>query len=320
MMPAPILVTNQAPREHFPALEDTVHPWIFASDRLALMPRAEVLSHAREAVAIINQGELSVDAELLEAAPNVKVVANVAIGTDNFDLEAMAARGVWATNAPDAFTESTADAAIALLLDVTRRVSESDRYLRTGAWATEGMRPVMWEGPLLSGKTIGLVGYGKIGKAVAARAKAFGMRVLYNRTKPMPDDPNYRSLDALVSEVDVLSLHTPLTSSTRRMIDAKRLAAMKPGSYLINVARGKVVDEAALVAALQSGHLAGAGLDVFEEEPIIHEGLLTLPNVVMTPHLGGAAREARQAARIMAAENVALVLRGEEPKTPVTRL
>ncbi len=316
-MPASILVTNQAPREQFPALKNVSLPWIFASDSLALMSRAEVLVHAQEAVAIINQGELRVDEELLENAPNLKVVANVAIGTDNFDLSAMAAREVWATNAPDAFTESTADAALALLLDVTRRVSESDRYLRTGAWASEGMRPALWEGPLLSGKTIGLIGYGRIGQAVAQRVRAFGMRVLYNRSQVVADDPNYRSLDELLPEVDVLSLHIPLTPSTRHLIDAQRLGAMKCGGYLINVARGKVIDEAALVAALQSGQLAGVGLDVFEEEPVIHPELLTLPNAVLTPHLGGAAREARQSARRMAAENVARVLAGEPPLTPV---
>jgi glyoxylate reductase len=316
-MSAKILVTNQAPKEHFPALKDAAQPWIFAADPLALMPREEVLEHAKEAVAIINQGELKVDAELLDCAPNLKVVANVAIGTDNFDLPAMAVREVWATNAPDAFTESTADAAIALLLDITRRVSEGDRYLRTGDWATDGMRPARWEGPLLSGRTLGLVGYGKIGKAVAQRARAFGMRVLYTRSQAVADDPNYRSIDALLPEVDVLSLHTPLTPSTKHLIDAECLGSMKRGSYLVNVARGKVIDESAMVAALQSGQLAGAGLDVFEEEPIIHSELLSMPNVVMTPHLGGAAREARKAARRVAAENVARVLAGNPPITPV---
>ncbi|MCH1505964.1 MAG: D-glycerate dehydrogenase [Verrucomicrobiales bacterium] len=316
-MSATILVTNQAPKGHFPALKDASQPWVFASDSLALMPRKEVLAHAQDAIAIINQGELRVDTELLDHAPNLKVVANVAIGTDNFDLQAMAARKVWATNAPDAFTESTADAAIALLLDVTRRVSEGDRFLRTGAWASEGMRPARWEGPLLSGKTLGLVGYGKIGQAVAQRARAFGMRVLYNRSQDVMDDPNYRSLNELLPAVDVLSLHTPLTPSTRCLLDAKRLGVMKRGSYLINVARGKVVDESALVAALQDGQLAGAGLDVFEEEPIVHPELLSMTNVVLTPHLGGAAREAREAARHVAAENVARVLAGNPPITPV---
>ena len=315
-MSGAILVTNQVPQGQFPALRDLSHPWIFAQDALALMPRKEVLGHVSEAVAIINQGELRVDEELLDRAPKLKIVANVAIGVDNFDLAAMSERGVWATNAPDAFTESTADAAMALLLAVTRRIPEGDRYLRTGAWGVDGMRPPVWEGPLLSDKVLGLVGYGKIAQAMAKRARAFGMQVLYTRRSAVDDAP-YRSLDDLVREVDILSLHTPLTPQTRQLIDRPRLEAMKAGSYLINTARGAIVDETALVDSLRKGHLAGAGLDVFTHEPSIPVELLNMPNVTLTPHLGGAAREARVAARAVAAENVARVLRGEAPETPV---
>lgn len=228
----------------------------------------------------------------------------------------MGARNVWATNAPDAFTESTADVTLALLLATTRRIAQGDRYLRTGAWPTDGMRPVHWEGPLLGGLTLGIIGFGKIGQAVARRASAFGMRVLHTRSQP-DNHPDYRSLPGLLEAADIVSLHTPLTPHTRHMIDAAMLRRMKPGSYLINLARGPVVDEAALVEALQSGHLAGAGLDVFEQEPEIHPELLQLPNVVLTPHLGGAATNAREAARALAAENIAQVLLGKLPRTPV---
>ena len=318
-MAALIVVTNHVPKEHFSDLCLEPTRWIFAPDANALMTRDQVLANIADARAIINQGELRVDTTLLDSAPRLQIIANVAIGTDNFDLDAMTARGVWATNAPDAFTESTADTAIALLLAVTRRIAESDRYLRTGAWAIEGMRPALWEGPLLGERNLGIVGYGKIGQAVARRATAFGMRVLYNRSRP-DDGEGYRSLDDLIKESDIISLHTPLTETTRHLIDQSMLESMKPGSYLINLARGAVVDESALVAALQSGHLAGAGLDVFENEPIIHPELLTLPNVVLTPHLGGAATDARLAARALAAQNVALVLRGKRPKTPVNEI
>ncbi len=316
-----VVVTNKAPKEHFPALSRTPDKvrWIFAQDPSALMDRGQVFQHIAPAQAIITQGELRVDAALLDAAPDLRIVANVAIGTDNFDCAAMTERGVWATNAPDAFTESTADVALALMLAVTRRVAEGDRYLRAGRWAEDGMRPVLWEGPLLANLTLGIVGYGKIGKAVARRATAFGMRVIYTRSQP-DDGEGYRNLPDLIREADVISLHTPLTERTRHLIDKPMIDSMRPGAYLINLARGAVVDELALIEALQSGHLAGAGLDVFEGEPNVRPELLTLPNVVMTPHLGGAATDARREARSLAAENVARVFRGEQPITPVNSL
>ena len=192
------------------------------------------------------------------------------------------------------------------------KIAEGDRYVRTGQWERDGFHPVRWEGMLLSGKVLGIVGFGAIGQAVARRAEAFGMRILFNRSQPDPD-PRYRDIDRLLTEADVVSLHTPLTESTRHLINSERLALMKPGAILINLARGKVVDEAALVAALQLGHLWGAGLDVFENEPAVHPGLLELPNVVLCPHVGGSAVEARRAARMLASENVLRVLRGEQP-------
>lgn len=311
-----VLVTNQVPKEHFPALAELPLRWEFATHPETLMPREELLDRVSEAQVIISQGEVLVDEALLERAPHLKIVANVAIGTDNFDVEAMARRGVWATNAPDAFTASTADATLALLLAVTRNVVRGDRYVREGIWHDEGMRPARWEGPLLGGLTLGLVGYGKIARAVEERARAFGMTVLHTRQSPDGSD-GFRELEDLVRAVDVLSLHIPLTESTRHLIDASLLAKMKPGGYLINLARGAVVDEAALLGALQSGQLAGAGLDVFPQEPYVAQELRALPQVVLTPHLGGAARQARLAARAVAAENVAAVLRGELPQTPV---
>ena len=307
-----VLVTLRIPEAHIvPELFDVAEV-VFPIDPAKAMPYDDVVAAAHDFDAIINQGELTVNEALIAAAPRLKIVANVAIGTDNLDKAALAARGIRATNAPDAFTESTADIALGLLLATARKIAEGDRYVRTGQWERDGFHPVRWEGMLRSGKVLGIVGFGAIGQAVARRAEAFGMRILFNRSQPDPD-PRYRDIDRLLTEADVVSLHTPLTESTRHLINSERLALMKPGAILINLARGKVVDEAALVAALQLGHLWGAGLDVFENEPAVHPGLLELPNVVLCPHVGGSAVEARRAARMLASENVLRVLRGEQP-------
>ncbi|MGK0188312.1 MAG: glyoxylate reductase [Verrucomicrobiales bacterium] len=307
-----VLVTLRIPESHLvPELYELAEVK-FATDPGKAMSRAEALASVADVDAIISQGELKVDAELIAAAPRLKIVANVAIGTDNLDKPALAARGIRATNAPDAFTEATADVALGLLLAAARKLAEGDRYLRTGEWERDGFHPVRWEGMLLSGKVLGIVGFGAIGRAVARRAEAFGMRVIFNRSQP-DLDPRYRDLDRLLKEADVVSLHTPLTAATHHLIHTDRLAAMKPGAILINLARGKVVDEEALVAALQSGQLSGAGLDVFENEPVVHPALLDMPNVVLCPHVGGSAVEARQAARLLASENVLRVLRGDSP-------
>lgn len=279
-----------------------------------LMPRAEVLRLAPTLAGIINQAELRVDAELLAAAPRLRVVANVAMGVNNLDLPALRARGIVATNVPEAFTESTADCTLGLILAVARRLVEADRYVRAGSW--RGFQPGAWDGLLLSGRTLGLVGYGRIARAVEHRARAFGLEVIHYRRTP-DGSPGYAPLEDLLARADIVSLHTPLNAESDRLIDAARLARMKRGAILINMARGRVVDEAALVAALQSGHLAGAGLDVFEDEPRVHPVLPTLPQVVLTPHLGGGTTQSRHEARLLCARNVAAVLQGRPALTPV---
>ncbi len=281
------------------------------------MPRAEVLDLAPQLSAIVNQGELDVDEELLDSAPLLRVVANVAAGFNNMDPDLLNARGVWGCNTPDAFYESTADFTMAMILAAVRMLALGDRYIRADRW--KRFEPGVWDGVLLRDKVLGIVGYGRTGKAVAQRARAFGMRILYTR-RSVQDDPEYRTLEALLVEADIVSLHTPLTEETQHLIDAERLQAMKRGAWLINMARGPVVDEEALVQALQSGHLAGAALDVFEEEPIVHPALLSMDNVVLAPHVGGGTQEARYMSRRQCFENVALVLRGERPLTPVNEL
>ena len=265
---------------------------------------------------IINQAELTVDAALLDAAPELKIVANVAIGVNNLDLDQMEQRGVWATNVPDAFVASTADCTFALILNLLRRINAADRYVRSGQWLNDGFQPGIWDGVLLAGKTLGIIGYGRIGKAVAQRARAFDMRVIYH-TRTRSDDDAYRTLDDLLAEADVITLHTPLTARTRHLIDARRLAQMKASACLINMSRGAVVHEQALVDRLLDGKIAGAALDVFEFEPKVHPALLQMSNVCLTPHIGGGTRESRRAARRLCAENIAAVLQGKRPITPV---
>ena len=310
-----VLITNAVP-------SDALEPLVGVADVIQgpsggpLMPRAAVLQLAPELDGIINQGELVVDDELLDAAPRLKIVANVATGVDNLDLDLMARRGVWATNVPDAFVASTADCTLALILNLLRMINEGDRYVRSGKWRDDGFQPGNWDGALLADKTLGIIGFGRIGKAVAKRARAFDMRVIYhNRTHA--DDPAWRTLDDLLAEADIVSLHTPLTASTRHLIDASRLAQMKASAYFINMARGPVAHEDALVEALQTGTIAGAALDVFEFEPEVHPALLDLDNVLLTPHIGGGTRESRRAARHLCAQNVAAVLQGKHPITPV---
>ena len=315
MMMKKVLITNAVP-------EDALEPLAGLAQVIQgpaggrLMPRETVLRFAPELDGIINQAEVTVDKELLDAAPRLKIVANVAIGVDNLDLDLMAQRGVWATNVPDAFVASTADCAFALILNLLRQINAADRYVRSQQWAADGFQPGIWDGLLLAGKTLGVIGYGRIGRAVARRARAFDMTVIYHNSTPSTDAA-YRALDDLMTEADVITIHTPLTAHTRHLIDAARLARMKPGAYLINMSRGAVVHEEALVRALLDGAIAGAALDVFEFEPEVHPALLGMDNVCLTPHIGGGTRESRRAARHLCARNIAAVFRGERPITPV---
>lgn len=268
------------------------------------IPRAELLERVRGCAGLLSMLTDRIDAEVLDAGP-LKVVANHAVGVDNVDLDAARARGVVVCNTPGVLTEATADFTFALLLALARRVVEGDRFLRAGRFL--GWGPQMMLGPELQGAVLGVVGAGRIGRAVARRAEAFGMQVLLHSRRAGP------SLEELLARADVLSLHVPLTPETHHLIDAAALAAMKPTALLINTARGPVVDEAALVEALQAGQLAGAALDVFEREPQVHPGLLELENVVLAPHLGSATRPVRRAMAETAARGLVAALGGGAP-------
>jgi len=257
-----------------------------------------------------------VDAALLDAGTDLKVVANVAVGYNNIDVAACRARGVVCTNTPDVLTESVADFTWALILAVTRRLSEGERVVRRHEW--KGWAFDYMLGTELRGKQLGLVGLGRIAKAVAARAGVFGMRVAYSsRSEASLPGAERMSLDQLLVTSDVLSLHVPLTPETTHLIDKKALARMKRSAYLINTARGPVIDEEALAWALQQRLIAGAALDVYEREPIIHPDLFPLENVLLVPHLGSGTTETRTAMADLAVDNVVAVLSGRSPITPI---
>lgn len=268
---------------------------------------AEAAAHIPESVAVIPTPREKVTEALLALAPHLKVVANCAVGTDNVDLDACRRRGVVVTNTPGVLTEATADLAWLLILAVARRFREGDALIRSGRW--DGWKPLELMGLSLEGRTLGVFGFGRIGRAVARRAEASGMRVV----SATEGDPP-AAFERLIAESDVVTIHAPLTPETRGRFGAHELARMKRGAILVNTARGPILDEAALAAALVSGHLGGAGLDVHEKEPAVHPRLLTLTNVVLLPHLGSATREARLAMARTACEEVVRVLAGNPPR------
>jgi lactate dehydrogenase-like 2-hydroxyacid dehydrogenase len=284
--------------------------------------RAELLRDAAGAVAVISTLTDRVDAAVLDAAgPALRVVANVAVGYDNVDVPAARARDVVVTNTPGVLDAATADLTLGLVLALARRIAEGDRFLRTGAPWVWGPR-MMTGLDLSAGATLGVVGYGRIGRAVARRARAFDLRVLATPSRsPMTAEERtaveFRELPELLADSDVVTLHCPLTPATYHLLDDAALARMRPGGLLVNTARGAVIDTDALVRALTSGRLGGAGLDVFEDEPHVDPRLLALEQVVLTPHLGSAGASTRDAMCALAVRNVAAVLAGDAPLTPV---
>lgn len=285
------------------------------------IPRGELLRRARGASGLVTLLSEKVDAELLDAAgDSLKVVANYAVGYDNVDVAACRKRGVIVVNTPDVLTDATADLAFALLLAAARRVTEGDDLVRSGGWT--GWRPDQLLGVQVTGKVLGVVGMGRIGAAVARRAAGFDMHVLYFNRTPSPVaatlGAEYVPLDDLLQRSDFVSVHAPLNDASHHLIGARELALMKRTAVLVNTARGPVVDEKALVAALREGAIHGAGLDVYENEPALEPGLAELPNVVLTPHVGSATGETRTAMARLCAQAVADVLSGRTPPNVVT--
>jgi glyoxylate reductase len=290
------------------------------------LPRPDLLRFVGGATAIVTWVSERVDAELLDAAgPGLKAVCNFAVGVDNIDVRECTRRGIAVTNTPHAVTEGTADMAWTLLLAVARRLIPADHFARSPAYAAQGpLGPTDFLGQDLTGRTLLIVGAGRIGRAVALRSIGWGMRTLYVARSAHPECEQAPlaagrvSLDEGLRIADVVSIHTPLTPETRHLIDARRLGLMKPSAILINTARGPIVDEAALVAALKERRIFGAGLDVFENEPRVHPGLIGLENAVLSPHIGSGAAKYREMMTAMVVENVNAVLKGERPPNLVT--
>jgi glyoxylate reductase len=278
--------------------------------------RGELLDLVKPCDGLLVVGHPKVDAELLDAAPKLRVVANFGVGVDHIDVAAASARGVWVSNTAGSLTETTAELAWALILAATRRVAEGDRLVRAGRW--KGFGPFFFLGSELPGKTLGVVGAGRIGQAVARKAAAFGMSAVYWSRQPKRDfeaatGARALELGALLRESDVVVLTVSLTAETRHLIGARELGLMKPTAYLVNIARGPVVDEPALAKALLDRTIAGAGLDVYEKEPELHPDLLRCENAVLAPHIGSATIETRRRMAMMAAANCLSGVQGQKP-------
>ena len=310
-----ILVTGNLPGAVMDPLKERYQVEAQLEDRP--MDRQQLLSRIGDRDGLLCMITDAVDAELLARAPRLKMIANMGVGYNNIDVAAATHRGIPVSNTPGVLTDATADLTLTLILAVARRVVEGDRRVRDGKfnlWA-----PFLFLGREVSGKTLGIVGFGRIGRAVARRAGGFNMRVLYhsrNRLTPAEEkewSAEYAGLEALLAEADFVSLHVPLSEETRHLIGAAELSRMKPTAYLINTARGPVVDEKALLAALQQGVIAGAGLDVYENEPALTPGLAEQANVVLLPHVGSATLETRTGMAAMAARNLIAGLSGQRP-------
>lgn len=264
-----------------------------------------------------------IDAELIEqAGDQLGLIASFGAGTDHIDLAAAARRKIMVTNTPGVFTDDTADIAMEMIIGIPRRVREGVAMVRRGEWT--GWTPTALLGRKLAGKVLGIVGMGRIGQAVAHRARAFGLEIAYHNRKPLPEAiermlgaRHVADLDALVAEADILTLHCPATPETHHLMDARRLALMQPGACLINTARGELIDQEAMIAALASGHLSGAGLDVYPDEPNVDPRLLDLPNVMTLPHIGSATREGREASGEKVIANIRFWADGHRPPDQV---
>jgi glyoxylate reductase len=303
---ANVLLTRKIPSSVLTLLQTHHTVDLYTGD--VAIPRDELLRRVVGKDAVICMLSDRIDGELMDAAPGLKIVADVAVGYDNIDVPAARQRNIIVTNTPDVLTEATAELTWALILGIARRVTEGDRLIRAGAWNRWALDFML--GMELRGKQLGIIGRGRIGRAVAAKAPAFGMRAVFAK--------HDMSLDELLVTSDVVSIHAPSTPETRHLINKRTLARMKRSAILVNTARGALVDEEALAWALSEHLIAGAALDVYEREPASQPALQGFENVLLCPHLGSATRETRTAMADLAARNVLAVLNGEKPLTPVT--
>jgi len=317
-----VFITREIPENGLELLREHFEIEVWEDDHE--IPREVLLGKVREVDALVTMLSERIDREIFEAAPRLRIVANYAVGYDNIDIEEATKRGIYVTNTPDVLTNATADFAWTLLLAAARRLVEADNFVRSGGWKRKGVawHPLLFLGRDVYGKTIGIVGFGRIGQAVAKRARGFGMRILYNSRTRKPEaekelGAEFRPLEELLRESDFVVLAVPLTKETYHMINEERLKLMKLTAILVNIARGKVVDTEALVKALKEGWIAGAGLDVYEEEPYYNEKLFSLDNVVLAPHIGSATFGAREGMAELVARNLIAFKKGEIPPTLV---
>jgi len=285
------------------------------------IPRGELLARVADKEALVVLLTEKVDEELLAAAPRLRVASTVSVGFDNINVPACTRRSIVATNTPGVLDDTTADLAWALLMAIARRIVEGDAWVRTGTWPGWDIDQLL--GGDVYGKTLGLIGFGRIGRAVALRSQGFQMRVLYqNRTRATPEverelRAEFVDLDRLLRESDFISLHVPLSAETRHLLSEDAFSKMKPTAYLINTARGPVIDEAALAEALEQKKLAGAALDVYEQEPKVHPALLSRRDVILVPHIGSATIDTRTRMAVMAANNAIAIFDGRRPPNPL---
>ena len=309
-----VLVTRRLPSSVIARLEETCELDLHTGP--SAIARDDLLARVAGKHALVCLLTDPIDAAVLDAAgPSLKVVANVAVGYNNIDVAACRERGVVVTNTPDVLTNACADFTWALILAVTRRLGEGEREVRAGRWRGWALDHLL--GMELRGKQLGLVGLGRISRAVAAKAPAFGMSVAYTSRSATLDGATALPLDRLLATSDVVSLHVPLTPATRHLIDQKALTKMRRSAYLVNTARGPVVDEGALAWALRERLIAGAALDVYEQEPVVHADLFAIENVLLIPHLASATTETRTAMANLAVSNALAVLEGRPALTPV---
>lgn len=319
-----VFITRQIPERGIRMIEEYYEVEVWGEERE--IPREVLLEKVRDADALVTLLSDRIDGEIFDNAPKLKIIAQYAVGYDNIDVEEATKRGIYVTNTPDVLTEATADFAWALLMAVARRLVDADGFVRRGDWKDKGVawHPLMYLGRDVYGKTIGIVGFGRIGQAIARRAKGFNMRILYNSRTKKPEKERelgaeFRPLDELLRESDFVVLAVPLTKETYHMVNEEKLKLMKETAILVNISRGKVVDTKALVKALKEGWIAGAGLDVFEEEPYYNEELFKLKNVTLAPHIGSATYGARYAMAELVAGNLIAFAKGEIPPTLVNR-
>ncbi|MEO6948828.1 MAG: NAD(P)-dependent oxidoreductase [Ginsengibacter sp.] len=316
-MKSKVLITGAVPKGWVEELERIAEVTIWKNDISFLMPRKDLLSEINKYEGVINFAEVKADEELIQNAPKLKIIANCSIGFDNLNLDLLTSKGIWASNAPGFFNYPVAEYVFAGIITISRRLLEADNFVRKGEW--QAFEPGRWDGVSLKEKTVGIIGLGTIGKELRKMVTAMGAKVIYF-TPTLREESGQVTFEELISSSDVISIHVPLTPKTINLINEDVISKVKRGAIIANTSRGTIVDQKALVLALQSGKIGGAILDVFEKEPNIPDELFRMKNVLLTPHVAGGTRSARESCVKRAVQNVAAVLKGHKPINALNNL